>query len=138
MPLKRVDKVVHKNMTRQEREERHKVNNISFSKQTISILFPQNLISFEDHHLDCPESDVIKYRATLGHKVNHSFRPNADFCCAKHPRFGRIRCLQAVETIGKGQEILANYGYNPDSPFTPGWFKELHSEWEDSLLNWTK
>ena len=45
-----------------------------------------------DHDLDIPPeiaNNTEVYRATLGHKVNHSPRPNSYFGWAYHPLFGR-------------------------------------------------
>ena len=45
-----------------------------------------------DHDLDIPPeiaNDSEKYRATLGHKVNHWFQPNSYFSWAVHPLYGR-------------------------------------------------
>ena len=61
------------NMTREERELAHK-----------------NLLSYNnDYDLDIPPhmDDIMVYRATLGHKVNHSFQPNTRFGFAKNPRY---------------------------------------------------
>ena len=49
----------------------------------------KNLLSFtKEHDLNIPPTlhSVIVYRATLGHKANHSFRPNTKFGFAKNPR----------------------------------------------------
>ena len=46
----------------------------------------------KSHDIDI-EPDIAmhldKYRATLGHKVNHWYRPNSYFAWAFHPLFGR-------------------------------------------------
>ena len=45
-----------------------------------------------EHDLDIPPdlaNKVDRYRATLGHKVNHWFKPNTYFSWAVHPLFGR-------------------------------------------------
>ena len=45
-----------------------------------------------DHDLDIPPeiaNNTDIYRATLGHKVNHSPRPNSYFGWAYHPLYGR-------------------------------------------------
>ena len=54
---------------------------------------PYKMVLDEESDLDLPESmtSLENFRATLGHKICHSFHPNADpdiFC---HPRFGMIR-----------------------------------------------
>ena len=58
-------------MTLDEVEDRHK-----------------NLLTYDDtFDIDCPESDIVKYRATLGHKANHKFDANTKFCFVKSPRY---------------------------------------------------
>ena len=44
--------------------------------------------------LDVPEDyrSITRYKATLGHKICHSFTPNADYAYAQHTRFGPVRC----------------------------------------------
>lgn len=66
------DEALLPNMTIDEREDRHK-----------------NLLSYnDDYDLDCHDSNIVTYRATLGHKTNHAFAPKASckFCFVKHPR----------------------------------------------------
>ena len=64
------DEALFPNMTVDEREERHK-----------------NLLSYnDDYDLDCPDSNVVTFRATLAHKCNHAFDANVKFCFSKHPR----------------------------------------------------
>ena len=65
-------KLYHANMTSQEAEERQK-----------------NLLTFNSTHdvdLPAPYDNIVNYRATLGHKANHSFMPNARFARVKNPR----------------------------------------------------
>ena len=83
-----------------------------------------------------PQSEVINvpeqywnishYRATLGHKVNHSFNStNSRFGLAYHPRFGNIRAIYAIKNITKGSEIFSNYAYKPGSA-VPEWYSSLY------------
>ena len=66
------------------------------------------------------------YRATLGHKLNHSFKPN---CEPSHlldsPRFGLVRVFFAARDITKGEELFINYGYSAENG--PKWYRELYS-----------
>jgi len=65
-----------------------------------------------------------KYKATLGHKINHSFfRYNCLFHSLDHPRFGLIPAARVVERVTEGAEILCHYeiGYAEGAP----WFQEL-------------
>lgn len=64
----------------------------------------RNLMSLgEELVLDIKDTDVVNYRATLGHKANHSFKKsNAEYVDAYHPRFGSIVALVSLRDITKG------------------------------------
>ena len=50
----------------------------------------KNAMSYNDsHRIDIPprESDTRVFRASLGHKVQHSFRPNAKYEFFNSPRY---------------------------------------------------
>ena len=75
--------------------------------------------------LDLPKGyeNLDKYKATLAHKANHSFEPNAEWILFEHPRFGLIRALRAQVDIEENQEVLVNYTMNlADSP---EWYRVL-------------
>ena len=60
-------------MTQEQKEDHHK-----------------NLLSFNQSHLiniPTPYDNLINYKATLGHKANHSFKNNARFAFVKTPRY---------------------------------------------------
>ena len=42
------------------------------------------------------------YCATLAHKTNHSFLPNAEFVCYDHPKYGVVPCLTSNHDIQAG------------------------------------
>ena len=67
----------------------------------------------EDYDLDIPEemTSVANYKASLGHKVCHSFTPNCEFDNFEHPRFGEIKCVVTLRPISQGEEITVNYQY---------------------------
>ena len=78
--------------------------------------------------LNVPEPywDISKYRATLGHKFNHSFKyTTAKYGRAFHPRFGNIRTIYATTNITKGEEILVDYRYAKGS-LVEEWYSELY------------
>ena len=51
--------------------------------------------------MDIPSEYVSldNYCATLGHKINHSFRPNCEEWFFDHPRFGLVPCERAKKDI---------------------------------------
>ena len=51
------------------------------------------------------------YCATLAHKTNHSFLPNAEFVAYDHPCYGLVPCLMSTHDVEKGEEIFVHYGY---------------------------
>ena len=64
--------VFQKNMSQAQKELRHR-----------------NLLSFNQSYLidvPSPYDKLINYKATLGHKANHSFQNNAKFGLIKSPR----------------------------------------------------
>lgn len=79
-------------------------------------------------------NDVNSYNATLGHKVNHSFEPNAEFVLySAHPVLGTIMSLAAIQDIPAHHEISVNYGYNyTTDPDQPKWFI---TQWKLFYLN---
>lgn len=86
----------------------------------------------QENILDIPEKfrGLNQYSASLAHKSNHSFEPNAEFCPFHHPRFGNIPALKTTKSLKAGSEILVNYRYSFDS--APPWYKTLNIE---NILN---
>lgn len=72
--------------------------------------------------MDIPEDCVSlsSYRATLGHKVNHSFVPNCSEWFFDHPRFGVVPCERTVRDVRAGEELTLDYEYDPFN--APEWF----------------
>eukprot|EP00451_Oxyrrhis_marina_P017711 CAMPEP_0204343666 /NCGR_PEP_ID=MMETSP0469-20131031/25064_1 /ASSEMBLY_ACC=CAM_ASM_000384 /TAXON_ID=2969 /ORGANISM="Oxyrrhis marina" /LENGTH=173 /DNA_ID=CAMNT_0051328803 /DNA_START=60 /DNA_END=578 /DNA_ORIENTATION=- len=56
------------------------------------------------------------YCATLGHKANHHRPNNARYEAFEHPRFGMIKCVQAITRIRPGEEVCVDYGYGSERP----------------------
>lgn len=80
-----------------------------------------------------PFWSLAKYRATLGHKVNHSFEPNTYYHHGYHARFGYVTLICASRDIKRGEELLADYQYdgddeNEDDESVPQWFADLYEE----------
>ena len=86
----------------------------------------------DDTVVDVPPPLVptSKYAATLGHKVNHSFDPNAQYEPFVHPRFGEIKCIRCTRQVREGEEIFCHYDYNEIDQtgelVAPQWFLKIH------------
>ena len=103
----------------------------------------RNAISFDESiTIDVPPPywNISNFRATLGHKMNHSFKfSKVAYGRAYHPRFGNIRSIYATCDISKGEEIFANYGY-PFGSDVPEWYsglylEEIGSHWYSTIDN---
>lgn len=76
-----------------------------------------------------PPSDgpLDKYRATLGHKLNHSFKPNCEYGgILDSPRFGLVRAFYTNRDIKKDEELFIAYGYPVETG--PLWYRELYNK----------
>ena len=84
----------------------------------------------ENFYIDFPPSmaSLTVYRASLGHKVNHSFLPNSVFGTMFHPRWGRVRTVVTTSLVRAGEEILVDYGY--DLVRCPDWYRNM---WTDTI-----
>ncbi|TRY71995.1 hypothetical protein TCAL_17127 [Tigriopus californicus] len=82
------------------------------------------LVNYNSTHLlDVPSGNLAQFRSSLGHKVNHSFRPNSRFVHARSPRFGNVTAIESLTFIKRGSEVLISYGYqNISNPFLD-WYK---------------
>ena len=104
----------------------------------------RNLISFDGPlkiHIPEPYWNISNFRATLGHKVNHSFKSDKTvYGKAYHPRFGNVRSVYAKEYITKGEEIYIDYKYGIGR-LVPEWVsdlyrKEMGKKWYGSKSKW--
>ena len=78
--------------------------------------------------LDIPPQYVSlkNYQASLAHKANHSFQPNAKFSLFDHPRFGKVPAVKSIVEIPKDTEVLVSYDYAMDE--APPWYQELFTQ----------
>ena len=78
--------------------------------------------------LDIPLAfqSLANYCASLAHKANHSFCPNAKFRLFWHPRFGPVPAIESTVSIRSGGEVLVDYAYDFDE--SPPWFQDLQSQ----------
>ena len=74
-----------------------------------------------------PYWKISDFRATLGHKLNHSFDAKTYFSCAYHARFGYAVTVIAEHDILRGEEVFVNYHYEDDSnDSVPLWYAEMY------------
>jgi hypothetical protein len=89
-----------------------------------SFKLPPYKIELNDHlsiDIPAPFNRISKYRATLGHKANHSFMPNSEFTQLFHPKFGEINEVIALRDIEEDEEIVTDYNYEFHQA-TPKWY----------------
>ena len=106
------------------------VNPFSYLRYTVH----KNLLGYSPDgitmHMNIPQEywTIDRYRATLGHKVNHNFKnPSTEFGDAIHPRYGPIRTIVATKNIQRGDEIFIDYAYSQDSAI-PYWYGHAYKE----------
>ena len=91
----------------------------------------RNLMSFDGPmkiHIPEPYWSISNFRATLGHKVNHSFKyQKTAYGKVFHPRFGNIRSVYSTKDIKRGEEIFVNYGYGVGGT-VPKWISDLYKQ----------
>lgn len=92
----------------------------------------KNLIYLDgDVFLYVPEEywGLDQFRASLGHKVNHSFlKANVEYDYVYHPRFGFIMSVVAIRDIERHEELATNYGYEcgTHTANLPQWYKDAY------------
>ncbi|XP_054453978.1 histone-lysine N-methyltransferase SETD7 isoform X1 [Anoplopoma fimbria] len=97
-----------------------------------------NTISLdEDTVIDVPRpfDQTERYCASLGHKANHSFKPNCKYDPFVHPRFGPIKCVRTLRAVQKDEELTVAYGYDHQTPGNndpeaPDWYKQELKEFQ--------
>ena len=74
----------------------------------------------DSDYMDIPPHyvNVENYRATLAHKINHSFNPNCGWDTIQHPVFGKIPSVVALADIERGS-IYSVFLSCYDLPFPP-------------------
>ena len=94
-----------------------------FSQYLIDHESPTFKINILEEHWN-----TSNYRATLGHKANHSFNKfNCQYISLIHPRHGPISAIQSIRKIEKGEEILTFYGYKEDK-YVSTWYAKTYEE----------
>ena len=120
-------------MTNQEQvifDAAEKVGREHFTEEDDELYFPTK------YHGSVPEcrftitipwrqGSLNHFRATLGHKLNHSFKPNCEYGgILDSPRFGLVRAFHTNRDIQKGEELFISYGYSASSG--PKWYRQLY------------
>ena len=97
-----------------------------------------NTISLDDDCvLDVPSqwSALSNYKASLGHKANHSFKPNCMYDLFYHPRFGQIKCIRTLRKLDCGEELTCCYDYNHQKTDStadlPDWYLTEFKKWSN-------
>ena len=93
------------------------------------------LDKFTDLDIPSKYHKLENYKATLGHKVCHSFdkrKVNSKFDNFHHPRFGEIIALVSICDINTGDEILVNYNYK-NIKDAPKWYRILWKSHKSKL-----
>ena len=80
---------------------------------------------------DSPALDILPdaaqykdYKASLGHKVNHSWEPNCMYTKYHHPVFGHTAlAIKTIRKVEQGEELTTNYRY--DMGDCPQWYYDL-------------
>lgn len=85
--------------------------------------------------MDIPEEYISynNYKASLGHKLNHSFRANCEEWFFEHPRFGLIPCERTKVDVKEGQELFLDYEYDPYN--CPEWFSQQLIAFKKSMTD---
>ncbi len=94
--------------------------------------------------LPSPYESTAHYCASLGHKINHSFRrPSCLWSVARHPVFGRVPQVVAARDVEEGEELTCHYMIDMDeagrnerlSWYVGQWEKESQREREAEKSN---
>ena len=97
-------------------------------RKILNNVYKIKIESNDTYYIDLPLEvgrDTSLYQASLGHKVNHSFRPNCRYRRMQHPRWGEIMGIFSSRDIKAGEELLCNYGYEVDKYLVPAWYRDL-------------
>ena len=116
---------------------RRTLNNTFKEKKILNNVYKIMIESNDTYYIDLPLEvgrDTSLYRASLGHKVNHSFRPNCRYRRMQHPRWGEIVAIFSSRDIRAGEELLCNYGYEVDKYLVPAWYRDLWQRVQGDML----
>jgi len=73
-------------------------------------------------HMDIPPKyhSYENYRASVGHKLNHSFTPNCAWANADHPCFGYVPSIITLAEVRKEEELTIHYMMDMED--APEWY----------------
>merc|ERR1711892_176704 len=89
-------------------------------------------------HMDLPPQyqSSTAYRASLAHKLNHSFTPNCCWTNADHPCFCFVPSVSTMEGVKEGEELTIHYSIDMEN--APEWYLECWDNHSNILLNCAK
>ena len=73
-----------------------------------------------------PSLNTFFCSASMAHKCNHSFDPNAKFVLGFHPRWGQVPSVQTLKAVEANEEITVSYDYSLDK--APPWYQDLYAK----------
>jgi len=85
-------------------------------------------------YMDIPPDyvSVKRYKASIGHKINHSFDPNCRWGVIEHPTFGRVPRVVTIKNLKADEELSCHYmidmGAAAAEDAKCSWYVEL---WEE-------
>jgi len=100
-------------------------------KKLLNNVYKIKIDSNDTYFIDIPLEigrNTKLYCASYGHKVNHSFKPNCRYRQMQHPRWGEIVGIFSTREIKKDEELLCNYGYEPEKYLVPEWYKIAYNK----------
>lgn len=82
-----------------------------FQSRDYEIYVDWNKPGVKSDYMDLPQEFISteNYRASLGHKINHSFAPNCAWDVVEHPVFGRIPRIVTLRDIEPYEELTCHY-----------------------------
>ncbi|TRY75439.1 hypothetical protein TCAL_09504 [Tigriopus californicus] len=82
-----------------------------FQSRDYEIYVDWNKPGSKSDYMDLPPEfiSIENYRASLGHKINHSFAPNCAWDVVEHPVFGRIPRIVTLRDIEPNEELTCHY-----------------------------
>ena len=84
--------------------------------------------------MDIPKDfiSLSNYHASLGHKINHSFKPNCKWDVIHHPVFGRIPKIITLCEVEPETELTCHYMIDMNEAEKSPRLKWYVEAWDDA------